>query len=141
MISNSVIDTVSARIYCHQRNTKNRGLFTLMLHHSVTQADKAFIISLSICCHRENKKVLEDWESFSHQEIKNLSWKWYILCLLKIHSPKLSRRLQPWKETRRHNPNHVPGGQKAEDVWWILLMNNIALLIPGTHIQRKLMCW
>ena len=90
LISTSVMATVSARICCHPKETpKIKAYFILTLYHSMTQSDKAVIISFFACCHGENKKVLGRWESFSRQGMKTLSQKWHTLCLLKIHSSKL----------------------------------------------------
>ena len=74
LMSKSVVSTLSVRICSHPKEIpKIKAYFILILHHSVTQSDKAVIISFFACCHWENKKVLVSCESFSHQEMKTLS--------------------------------------------------------------------
>lgn len=73
LISTSMMATVSARICCHPKETpKIKAYFILTLYHSMTQSDKAVIISFFACCRGENKKILGRWVSHARE------WK---LCL------------------------------------------------------------
>ena len=107
LMSKSVVSTLSVRICSHPKEIpKIKAYFILILHHSVTQSDKAVIISFFACCHWKNKKVLVSCGSFHTRKGKLCPRSG--MCLLEMYSSKLPKILQPWKETRKCNPDYVP---------------------------------
>lgn len=114
--------SASARLCCHTKELpKIKVSFILMLQYSVTQSARAAIISFSACCHERMKNYL-GVRSFLHIMSAQNSFT------------KTIQNLHQWMRTRKCEPNHMPRGQRAENVWCILSMTNLPLLV---HKKKK----
>lgn len=113
LISKSLMASASTRLYCHTKELpKTKVSFTLMLQYSVTQSARAAIISFFACCHGRMKNYLRVG-SFLHIMSAQNS---FIKSIQSLHQ---------WMRTKKCKPNHMPRGQRAENVWCVLSMNNL----------------